>query len=494
MRPDHLTRIAPRSRLIRVLDRLYHGPDPAELQAWQGTLQRLHLRYNLDNLEGRLEFMADLVDARTGGLEPAEVSALGVLADVLCRRGSQGSPFADFAGECLAGAIARAQAGTPPCRAHFPCALAGTLVALSLSGFLATACSPQADSALPAVGTAHPSAAVVKPQADPEPDRLTPQTIAPALHTAPSLQPAVTYTVQKGDSVRSIARRFGCNYRTLVHRNGITYDRRRDWFVLYPGQVLIVPGTPAPAHSCAAPPAQAAGSAFVLRHLAQEEAHRCHLIRRGESLWVIARRYGVTVQEIVALNGISDPARIEFGDLLKIPGSPGSETVEGKPFTAMTRAEKVAFLRDRTIAAGHPYLEALVEASEEFQVDPRLYASLIWEESWFDADARSGDNCRRLAQLDPRFHRVSDDIRANFERSLRYLRHEFTYYRRQGFDPRSATLCALAAYNGGNTRIRRFIREGLWDGRDIATIPLYETRNHLRKIARRCRDNYHALL
>lgn len=489
MHPDHLTRIAPKSRLIRVLDRLYHDPGPAALQSWQHTLQRLQLRYSLGRMEGRLEFMIDLVDARTGALEPAEVRALGVLAEMLGRRGSQDSPFTGFAAACLADAIARAQTGSPPCRTHLSGALAGALVALSLSGFFAAACSPQADALPTGIEAARQAAAAPRAVMAPL-DLDTPE----GADTEPAVRLSDrTYTVRKGDSVRSIARRFGCSYRTLVARNDITYDRRRDWFVLYPGQVLIVPDTGTPANIVAAPQ-QPSCCALVLRHLPEQEQHRCHLVRRGESLWVIARSYSVSVREIAALNGIADPARIAFGDLLKIPGSPDSKNHGGKSFTSMSRAEKVAFLKDRTIPAGHPYLEALVEASEEFQVDPRLYAALIWEESWFDADARSRDNCRRLAQLDPRFHRVSADIRANFERSLRYLRHEFTYYRTRGFDTRSATLCALAAYNGGNTRIRRFIREGVWDGRDIATIPLYETRNHLRKIARRCRDNYHALL
>ena len=165
-----------------------------------------------------------------------------------------------------------------------------------------------------------------------------------------------------------------------------------------------------------------------------------------------------------------------------------------KPFSLMDRGEKVRFLKERTIRAGHPYLNTIVEVSEEYKIDPRLYASLIWEESWFDKDAKSKDNCRKLAQLDPRFHRVSEDIKENFRKSLGYLRYELVYYRRKGFDTRSATLCALAAYNGGNTRIRKYIRDGKWDGKSIETIPLKETRDHLRKVLRRCKMNYQAIL
>ena len=132
--------------------------------------------------------------------------------------------------------------------------------------------------------------------------------------------------------------------------------------------------------------------------------------------------------------------------------------------------------------------------SEQYNIDPRFYAALIWEESWFDRNARSKDNCRKLVQLDPRFHAISDNIEENFRKSLGYLRHEFIYYRRKGFDRRSSIICALAAYNGGNTRIRNFIKNGQWDGKNIDTIPLKETREHIKKVLQRCKHNYHAVL
>ena len=164
------------------------------------------------------------------------------------------------------------------------------------------------------------------------------------------------------------------------------------------------------------------------------------------------------------------------------------------PFSKMSKEEKVNFIKERTIKKGHPYIDTLVEISEEFKIDSRLYALLIWEESWFDNNARSKDNCRKLAQLDPRFHEVTQDTSNNFRKSLGYLRHEFVYYQKKGFDKRSSAICALAAYNGGDTRVRRLIRNGEWDGKRIDTIPIPETRDYLKKIFRRCENNYQAVL
>ena len=42
-------------------------------------------------------------------------------------------------------------------------------------------------------------------------------------------------------------------------------------------------------------------------------------IKPGENLTQIARRYGLTVEELAALNGIENPNRIEVGEEIKVP-------------------------------------------------------------------------------------------------------------------------------------------------------------------------------
>ena len=44
-----------------------------------------------------------------------------------------------------------------------------------------------------------------------------------------------------------------------------------------------------------------------------------HLVRSGETLRVIAQRYGVGLQELAASNRIVDPDRIYVGQSLRIP-------------------------------------------------------------------------------------------------------------------------------------------------------------------------------
>ncbi|MDP3068778.1 MAG: LysM domain-containing protein [Opitutaceae bacterium] len=63
--------------------------------------------------------------------------------------------------------------------------------------------------------------------------------------------------------------------------------------------------TAAPSRAPASPPTRASG--------------RTHMVRPKETLFAISRQYGVTVQELMAANGISNPSAIPVGTVLKIP-------------------------------------------------------------------------------------------------------------------------------------------------------------------------------
>jgi LysM repeat protein len=49
-----------------------------------------------------------------------------------------------------------------------------------------------------------------------------------------------------------------------------------------------------------------------------------HVVQPGETLYRIAVRYGITVEQLAAANGITNPALIYVGQVLVIPGSTGS--------------------------------------------------------------------------------------------------------------------------------------------------------------------------
>lgn len=118
-----------------------------------------------------------------------------------------------------------------------------------------------------------------------------------------------TYVVRRGDTLAGIARRFGTSVSALVSGNSL-----RDANLIRVGQRLTVPGggDGEPAAAGASAPAERVPSVGS------------HVVRAGETLAGIARRYGTSVDQIVAANGITG-GRIYAGQrLLLSPATSGS--------------------------------------------------------------------------------------------------------------------------------------------------------------------------
>jgi N-acetylmuramoyl-L-alanine amidase len=111
-----------------------------------------------------------------------------------------------------------------------------------------------------------------------------------------SAAPAV-YTVREGDTVSAIARRFGLNTGDVLAWNGLGWTS-----LIRPGQVLRLTAPTA----AAAAPAPTAGT---------------YDVRPGDTLWAIARRAGTTVAAVMAANGLSAGSIIYPGQHLTVPGA-----------------------------------------------------------------------------------------------------------------------------------------------------------------------------
>lgn len=104
---------------------------------------------------------------------------------------------------------------------------------------------------------------------------------------------AITYMVQKGDSLWKIARRNGCSLQTLMEANK---ELLKNSDRIYPNQKLIIPTSDATPN---VPIWQQPAA------LPNSGAYRTYKVQKGDSLWKIAHENGCSLEELIILNNIS---------------------------------------------------------------------------------------------------------------------------------------------------------------------------------------------
>ena len=100
-----------------------------------------------------------------------------------------------------------------------------------------------------------------------------------------------TYTVKSGDSLWKIANQYGITVNELKTLNNLTSDN------LTVGQVLKIPN-----------------------QNNSNTSSNTYTVKAGDSLWNIANKYGITVNELKTLNGLTSD-NLSIGQVLKVPAS-----------------------------------------------------------------------------------------------------------------------------------------------------------------------------
>jgi LysM repeat protein len=151
-----------------------------------------------------------------------------------------------------------------------------------------------------ATATAIPQAAVVTPA--PAATPVPVPTAAPAAGQAAG-GAGNTYIVRWGDTLFSIAQRFGVTVDAIKQANGLTSD-----FITV-GQELTIPGATIPPEPGPGGPPPGPGRPGI------------HIVQPGENLFRIALRYDTTVERLAEANHIINPWFIYVGQELAIPSA-----------------------------------------------------------------------------------------------------------------------------------------------------------------------------
>lgn len=110
-----------------------------------------------------------------------------------------------------------------------------------------------------------------------------------------------TYVVQPGDTLLSIAFRYGVGMWELMLANSLF-----GFHLIQSGMKLVIPG---------------AGGTMPEPNV---ETSETYIVRLGDTLTSIAQRFNTTAFALAQSNGISDPSMIRVGQVLQVPRMPSS--------------------------------------------------------------------------------------------------------------------------------------------------------------------------
>jgi murein DD-endopeptidase MepM/ murein hydrolase activator NlpD len=125
---------------------------------------------------------------------------------------------------------------------------------------------------------------------------------APPPTTGQQEEDNFVYTVQPGDTLGAIARRYDLTPDDIIQANNLA-----DPNVLFPGQRLVLPGVTL---------SSLTGDDSSLTRTAQT-----HVVQPGETLFTVANLYDLPLDALILANSLPNPDMIEIGQILTIPGS-----------------------------------------------------------------------------------------------------------------------------------------------------------------------------
>ncbi|TEU21990.1 MAG: LysM peptidoglycan-binding domain-containing protein [Anaerolineales bacterium] len=156
----------------------------------------------------------------------------------------------------------------------------------------------------------------------------------------------IIHVVQPGENLFRIALRYGTTVDAIVAANGLTNAQ-----TIYVGQRLVIP--------------RGSGSSATAGR--PTTTYGTYVVRRGDTLSQIARRFGTTTAALARLNGIANPSAIYVGQVLRLSGTASAPSGGGK----------VAIQTDETSAVKYLTINAALAVREGMPEEEALKAITI---------------------------------------------------------------------------------------------------------------------
>ncbi len=180
-----------------------------------------------------------------------------------------------------------------------------------------------------------------------------------------------TITVVSGDTLYGLSRKHGVSVAELMSTNRLSDSK------LSIGQTLVLPASSSAGTSRTYQASKTRRPSLPRESVASSQGvtppstwGADYTVRPGDSLYKIARRYGVRTSELQTYNGITDPRRVMPGTVLRVPGGTGAAATStvasaprtktqrpsvmgaGKEYAALTDARRVSDARPSPATKG----------------------------------------------------------------------------------------------------------------------------------------------
>jgi N-acetylmuramoyl-L-alanine amidase len=201
------------------------------------------------------------------------------------------------------------------------------------------------------------------------------------------------HSIKEGETLGAIAGRYGVTVPALAEANRLADPNR-----IVAGSVLRIPGPAAAGPS----PAGQTG---------MKPLGSSHTLQPGETLEQVARRYGISVSNLAAANGVTNPDFVRAGTVLRIPtgatapAGPAPARSTGQAIVAAMPAATLASARTApriVVPADRAVLRnAFIRFSQMAGVPSDLAMALAWQESGWQRNRVSSTQAVGVMQLMP---------------------------------------------------------------------------------------------
>jgi LysM repeat protein len=156
------------------------------------------------------------------------------------------------------------------------------------------------------------------PHATLQPINLQPAAAQGSLDLLPAPSEPTVYVLQSGDNLTRLSARFGTTIQAILAANSIANPSR-----IFVGQSLVIPSSAPKPDVVESPTAPAPIANEVQEPVADAptdgDVATTYTVKPGDSAIIIARNFGVNVDDLLATNAVVNRNRVYVGQVLRIP-------------------------------------------------------------------------------------------------------------------------------------------------------------------------------